>query len=353
VLSVTGEMPSREKALRLGANDFVMKANQEDELLPRVSKFIGYRTFDTLRSRPRAGQWPNAQRRILFVEDDETLLEAMKEFFGDNGISVTEAVDEQTALSVYSSDLASLDAIVVDMRLPHVSGMPLARHNMESGLLPMVIFTSKSDAKLALEFLTYGVKDYLVKPVDFQSLLGVVNNAISRQTLSSGVLEAEELEGNVNSLSISSRNVEIQKALNWIRRKIRLAFNEHDARRFINYASEFIFNAHEHGNLKVTEKEKIELLNLGMFDTEVAKRESQLNAKINIAISVLHNEVALSVTDGGDGFPFLEYTKMTDEKILQRLDWPCGRGIMMSTKYFDSIEYSQNGASVLLIKKIL
>ncbi|MDH5679283.1 MAG: response regulator [Nitrospinota bacterium] len=351
VLSVTGEMPSREKALRLGANDFVTKANQMDELLPRVSKFIGYRTFDAGHSKPRAMEKDKSKRQILFLEDDETLVEAMKEFFGDNGIMVMSAQDELSALSLYNSHQSSLDAIVVDIRLPNVSGLALAQHNIQSGLLPLVIFTSKADAKLALEFLSYGVKDYLVKPMDFQSLLGVLNNAIHRQDITSGVHGAMELEGNVNSLSIPSRSAEILRALNWINRKIRLSLSEKESRRFINYVSEFLFNAHEHGNLKLTERDKIDLLNEGRFDQEVAAREKKSKAKINIAISVLHSEVALSVSDEGEGFAYNDYVGMTEEEILQRLDWPCGRGIMISTKYFDSIEYSQNGSSVLLIKK--
>jgi len=351
VLSVTGEMYNREKALRYGANDFIVKANQKDELLQRTGKFIGYRSREIRSRQNKRIRKSEDTKEILIVEDDRALLEALEVFFKDRGISVLSASDERSAISLYSTHQSSLDAMIVDLRLPGVNGIELARHNFENALLPLIIFTSKADAKLALELVSFGVKDYLLKPVDSEYFLHVIENAVRRDAQMFRSEEIEGLEGNVNSLIIPSKIVEIQKAQSWIQRKIKDAFNEHESHRFLNYVGEFLMNAHEHGNLKLTENNKAESLTNGLFDEEVQARENKSSANINIAISVLKNEVAINITDEGEGFKFDYYLNMTEEDIINRLNMPCGRGIMMSQRYFDSIEYSKGGASVLLIKK--
>ncbi|MDH5510890.1 MAG: response regulator [Nitrospinota bacterium] len=351
VVSNSADMSHREKALRLGANDFVIKARQDEELAPRIEKYIGCRP---LVSADKGGpaSIKGKTRRILFVESDEALLDAMESFFEEQRIHTLTAHDEKEALQVYSDQMDNLDALVVDMCLPSISGMELARRNFEGAFLPMVIFTSRSDARMALELAKFGVKDYLVKPVDSQFLLSVVENAIRRHGLTGGAAEAEALQGNVNSIFIPSKTREVQKALGWIERKIAKSFSQTDAHKFIIYTSEFLMNAHEHGNLKLTEEEKVELLNKGTFGREVARREKETTAKIHLTISILKKEVALALTDEGAGFSYKTYLEMADEEILGRLNLPCGRGILMARQYFDSIEYSQNGARVTLTKKI-
>lgn len=353
VMTMFGDMNHKEKALRLGADDFISKATIQDELIPRVAKYIGYwphffpDSFSvTPARRPRL-------KRILLLEDDAATREGMVEFFSDNGYSVITAKTEEEAIDLYTENFREIDVMVVDLRLPSVDGVKLAKYNFENGYLPFVLFTSLADSKLALQLLNFGVKDFLVKPVDYNEFLDVVNIAVARSQIIHGVDVTAKYPGNVESITVPSKLAEIEKAVDWIRRKITHIGTKQQRLQFLGNVTEFILNAYEHGNLNISEQQKIEFLENGTFNNELDLREVSCTANIHIILSVLKNDVAVCIMDEGTGFDYHKYLKMNDETILSRVLLPSGRGIITANRYFDTIEFSKSGASVLLTKSLL
>lgn len=350
VITMLGDMNHKEKALRLGADDFISKSTIQDELIPRVAKHIGYWPHffpDSLSAMP--ARRPQL-KRILLLEDDAATREGMVEFFNDNGYSIVTATSEDEAIDIYTENFREIDAMVVDLRLPYVDGVKLAKYNFENGYLPFVLFTSLTDSKLALQMLNYGVKDFLVKPVDFNEFLDVVNVAVARSQIIHGVDVTVKYPGNVESITVPSKLAEIEKAVDWIRRKIAHIGTKQQRSQFLGNVTEFILNAYEHGSLKISEQQKIEFLENGTFNNELDLREVSCDASIHIILSVLKSDVAACIMDEGDGFDYNKYLKMSEEAILNRVLLPSGRGIITANRYFDTVEFSKSGASVLLTK---
>ena len=291
--------------------------------------------------------------KILLAEDDESVREYIARLLTKNGYDVTEAVDGKEAIALYEKPKLAFDAIVSDLLMPAVDGKKLAEYNFENRILPFIVCTAVADAKTAMELLKFGVHDYVVKPIERKHFLAVVKNAISRHTtlISIGLMLPHD--GNVGEISILSRTGELQKAIGWIKEKVAKALGKGETGKFINFVTEFLLNAHEHGNLNIGREEKAALLEEEKFDIEVKNREAESNKKIRVAVSVLKDEVAVKISDDGDGFDYDKQLDMTEDDLLAMLTMPSGRGVYMASRYFNTIQYSDGGATVLATKSIV
>lgn len=109
-------------------------------------------------------------RRVLVVEDDERLRELLRTVLERAGFAVAEAASGEEALGLN----ATPDAVVLDVRLPGVSGYEVCRELRDRhGEDLAIIFLSgeRIEALDRVAGLLIGADDYLVKPVDPEELL--------------------------------------------------------------------------------------------------------------------------------------------------------------------------------------
>lgn len=289
---------------------------------------------------------------VLLAEDDPHVMGFMSMALSKHGYEVLEAVNGEEAIDIIDCN-DSIDAIVSDIDMPRMDGLDFARHNFDHGRLPFIVSTKISDSQLALNLLRFGVRDYLEKPVTEKKIVSVVQNAIHRGSCRVSLEELPVYGGNVESIIIPSRSVEILKALNWARNRTEELFDGREMAKFLDYLHEFLLNAHEHGNLGMGEKEKAALIEADRFHSEIEHRESFCQRSISLAISTLKNEIAVQINDEGNGFDSAKYIYMDENILLERMEMPNGRGIYMSKLFFDSIEYTKGGSQVSLRKTIV
>ncbi|MDH5543358.1 MAG: response regulator [Nitrospinota bacterium] len=306
-----------------------------------------------LKGSERMGE--NAKKTVLLIEDDkgtrETISRIITHFCGHD---VVEMESGEDGLKFYKNPQNRFDAIVCDLMLPGISGREIAQYNFEHKKVPLVVLSAFSDAKLGLKLLEYGVEDYLLKPTDSTDFSLIIEKAIERKVKKGSDGYDESLYGgNLASLVISSKMTELAVANSWIATKIEPVVSREERIKFVNFTGEFLLNAHEHGNLNFGEELKAKLLEENIFDMEVSMRESNSNKKVSINISVIKGQIALSITDEGDGFNFERYLSMTGKEISERIEMLNGRGIILGRHYFDKIQYSNGGSTVLLVKNIL
>lgn len=99
-------------------------------------------------------------RKLLFVDDDPAVLEALCPYFRTRGNTVLTATDRKGALALLAEE--TFDAAVLDLVLPDGNGMQLF---FEATRLPPVIILSTLDGEAAmLEGFSAGAVDYVVKP---------------------------------------------------------------------------------------------------------------------------------------------------------------------------------------------
>jgi PleD family two-component response regulator len=119
--------------------------------------------------------------RIMIVEDDLDLSEMLDAYFRVQNYDVRTAAWGEEALKISREE--DLDLIVLDIRLPDISGYDVCRQlrlNRRTQDVPIIFLTEKRDRVDKLQGLELGVVDYITKPFDIQELRLRVRNALGR-----------------------------------------------------------------------------------------------------------------------------------------------------------------------------
>ncbi len=134
---------------------------------------------------------------VLFIEDDRAIRVALRLALEDVGYDVREAADGRSGLA----DLASggIDVVLLDLRLPDLSGFDVCREIRSSSQVPVIMVTAQSDTHDLVAGLEAGADDYVTKPVVVKELAARIRVALRRHRQS--LAETEVLRiGNVELL---------------------------------------------------------------------------------------------------------------------------------------------------------
>jgi two-component system response regulator QseB len=131
--------------------------------------------------------------RILLVEDDDMLGEAVRDGLRQEGYVVDWVHNGGAALAALST--SSFSALVLDLGLPDSDGLGLLRRLRQSGqATPVVIVTARDRVSDRIGGLDAGADDYLIKPFDIDEL-GARLRAITRRA--DGCVESLLIAGEV------------------------------------------------------------------------------------------------------------------------------------------------------------
>ncbi|MBF0273606.1 MAG: response regulator [Nitrospinae bacterium] len=288
---------------------------------------------------------------ILVVDNNEDELLYISEILKENDYKVIPADSGKKAIELYYEN-KNIDLILSDLKMPGITGQELAKYNYNNRNIPFIACTGLACCRASLELLKLGVQDYLLKPFDKGEFVHLVKNVLQRVHHSPENGELTHFEGNISFIKLRSKRSDIDLAQDWIEQKLENTLLGTEKVHFVQYVVEFITNAYEHGNLKITEEEKSNLIKEDRYIEELEKRELSCNAIIEMSLSIVGDEVAVHVSDEGDGFDYKQYLNMPEDQLIERLHMPNGRGIFIANTFFDTIEYSRCGASVLLIKTV-
>lgn len=106
---------------------------------------------------------------ILFVDDEESILEVASEYFTQKGYSVITAGNGREALDVLSHH--DVDCCFTDINMPGMDGLELAEHIREKDMtIPVIVMTGYPSLENTINTLKNGVVDFLIKPVNLDQM---------------------------------------------------------------------------------------------------------------------------------------------------------------------------------------
>jgi FixJ family two-component response regulator len=132
-------------------------------------------------ARRRADSPASAEEAIVFVIDDDPLVRgALSSLFRSVGLHV-EAFASATEL--LESQLPTVPScLVVDIRLPRLSGFDLQTQLRNSGvMIPIIFITAHGDVPMSVKAMRAGAINFLTKPFRDQEMLDAVTEAIERE----------------------------------------------------------------------------------------------------------------------------------------------------------------------------
>ena len=118
---------------------------------------------------------------LLFIEDDDSIRLALRLALEDEGYDVREAEDGRTGLQLFARE--EPDLVLLDLRLPDISGFEVCRTMRKSSIVPIIIVTAQTDTYDLVAGLEAGADDYVTKPVVPKELAARIRAALRRVQL--------------------------------------------------------------------------------------------------------------------------------------------------------------------------
>jgi len=158
------------------------------------------------------------ETRVLFVDDEEPLRDAVKQGLELWGHNVTCFKAARQAEAQLNRNLYGV--LVSDIKMPDMDGLALLRRALEiDPALPVVLVTGHGDVPLAVEAMRAGAYDFIEKPFDTSHLATVVARALDKRRL---VLENRALRQELETGSgLEARLVGRSPAMERLRGQVR------------------------------------------------------------------------------------------------------------------------------------
>ncbi len=116
--------------------------------------------------------------KVLIVEDDANLLEAIKYNLHKEGYDVATAGDGEQALEIAHREKPSL--LILDIMLPKLNGFEVCRILRKEMTVPILMLTAKVDETDKIVGLEIGADDYMTKPFSMRELMARVRAMLRR-----------------------------------------------------------------------------------------------------------------------------------------------------------------------------
>ena len=144
--------------------------------------------------------------KVHVIDDDDDARDSLQ--------FLLEAAEVHTACYASAADFlavahAAQGCVVTDLRMPEIDGMELVRRLEQMGLdLPIIVITGHGDVPLAVEAMKAGVRDFIEKPFNDETILGAISGALAQIGRRAGDdPEKREFAGRIDSLTHRERQV--------------------------------------------------------------------------------------------------------------------------------------------------
>jgi DNA-binding response OmpR family regulator len=176
IISNSGQPVEIDKAINLGAKDFIIKAQfTPDEVLGKVERVLGLARQDgsvsgmTAASRPAdksAAHKPSDGTKVLVVEDDQFLRDLLTTKLEKENFQVATAIDGPGGLEKIRQSLP--DVVLLDIILPGIDGFEVLKRvrvnaDMQIASLPIILLSNLGQETDVEKGRALGANDYLIK----------------------------------------------------------------------------------------------------------------------------------------------------------------------------------------------
>ena len=144
---------------------------------------------------------------VMVVDDDAGIRNAMRALLKSVGLESALFASAQEFLTTYEP--AQAGCLVLDIRMPGMSGLELQQHlNLRGAVIPVIFMSGHADIPMAVEAMQHGAFDFLQKPFRDQDLLDRIQRAIARDAeLRKSLGEHERIKAHLDELTPREREV--------------------------------------------------------------------------------------------------------------------------------------------------
>jgi two-component system phosphate regulon response regulator OmpR len=126
----------------------------------------------------RSEPLPDDAPHVLIVDDDHKIRDLLARYLFTQGFRVTTAQDAENAQASLRG--LDFDIVLLDVNMPGMSGLELAREIKAVRDIPICMLTARAEPEQRIEGLEIGVDDYVAKPFEPRELLLRLRNILRR-----------------------------------------------------------------------------------------------------------------------------------------------------------------------------
>ncbi|MCG6537692.1 MAG: response regulator, partial [Syntrophales bacterium LBB04] len=149
------------------------KGSTFDVLLPRL---IGEATTSAVEVEDFLS---GGNERILFVDDEESIVEMAKSALENLGYEVIGVTNSTEALETFQSQPDRIHLVITDLTMPHMTGLDLAEKLMlvKPGI-PIILFSGVGEKSIQQEAQSKGIREFLSKPITLLALTKTIRKVL-------------------------------------------------------------------------------------------------------------------------------------------------------------------------------
>lgn len=148
-------------------------------------------------------------RKLLLIDDDERLAEALRQYFSRFEMSLDNETNPLKAIQHIKRH--SYDLIVLDVMLPEIDGFETCRRIRQFSEIPIVMLTARGEVMDRVVGLELGADDYLPKPFEPRELVVRIQNIFKRasQVTANSVYQLGELQLDIARKQLKRNDAEV------------------------------------------------------------------------------------------------------------------------------------------------
>jgi len=130
------------------------------------------------------------QPTILVADDDSAFLDLVSRELRGRGYATVEATSGEDALTLALS--RNFDLAILDVKMPGITGIELAQQLRERTAIPVVFLSAQGNTDIVRKAAEHGAFGYMVKPMDIEQILPMVESALQRAIEMSRLRQSEQ-----------------------------------------------------------------------------------------------------------------------------------------------------------------
>jgi FixJ family two-component response regulator len=144
---------------------------------------------------------------VFIVDDDDAVRSSLRLLLKSVGLAAVTYGSARDFLAAWDPDQPG--CLVLDVRMPSMSGLELQEElNRRGAIVPVIFITGHGDIPMAVEAMQHGAFDFLQKPFRDQDLIDRIQRAIERDARNrADLLEKDKIRGRYESLTPREREV--------------------------------------------------------------------------------------------------------------------------------------------------
>jgi len=144
--------------------------------------YLPHYTFAEKMDEPTSRPVPKGKERILFVDDEELLVEMAEGMLGRLGYKVVCTTDSADALQIFAKDPHAFDLVITDHTMPNMTGATLAQKLKEIRPdIPLILCTGYSETISQEKAESMGIHGFVMKPLSKDELAEAVRRVLDKK----------------------------------------------------------------------------------------------------------------------------------------------------------------------------